>query len=381
VKTLLLQTIPMCLAAAMLLSGCTPAPSTFPPATPSSTTLPTSTPQPTATRTLTPTFSPQPDSLRALARDRGFLIGAAMSLDPVLAKRPDARDYLDTLAREFNILTVEHVMKFEPIHPQPETYDFSKADYVVAFAEAHDMAVIGHTLVWQQVLPTWLQDVECNRDTFIQILQDHIHTVVGHYRGRVLTWDVVNEAVRDDGSLDSTIWLKCIGPDYIDMAYRWAHQADPAALLFYNDYGGEGLGPRSDAIYGLVKTLKEGGTPIDGVGFQMHIDVDHFPDPADVAINMERYAQLGLQVHISEMDVAIDIPVTEEKLARQADLYRRMLAVCLDAPNCTGFVMWGFTDAQSWIPAYFQGYDSGLVFDSSYQPKPAYYAVKEELGR
>ena len=363
-----------------ILVSCAPAATSVPKETSIPKSILTRTPAPTATETIAPTITPQPDTLRAFAQKRGFLIGAAMSLDPL--GRSDAEQYKQTLAREFNLLTVEHVMKFEPIHPQPETYDFSGADFIVDFAEANHMAVRGHTLVWHDVLPVWLQDEECTRDNFIHILQSHIQTVVGHYRGKVLAWDVVNEAIDDgSGGLRDTIWLECIGQDYIELAFRWAHEADPDALLFYNDYGGEGLGSKSDAIYALVKSLKEHDVPINGVGLQMHKDINNYPDPQAIASNMERYARLGLQVHITEMDIAIDIPVTEEKIVKQADIYRQILKVCLAAPNCTALVMWGFTDAQSWIPVYVQGYDDALIFDKAYEAKPAYYALKDALGK
>jgi endo-1,4-beta-xylanase len=359
--------------------SCAPASTSVPTEMPIPTSTLTVTPPPTATETVSPTITPPPDTLRAFAQRRGFLIGAAMSLDPL--GKSDAQQYEKTLAREFNLVTVEHVMKFEPIHPQPEIYDFSGADLIVAFAEENQMAVRGHTLVWHNVLPAWLQDEECTRENFIPILQDHIQTVVSHYRGRVFAWDVVNEAVNDSGGLRSTLWRRCIGPDYVELAFRWAHEADPDALLFYNDYGGEGLGSRSDAIYALIKDLREHDVPIHGVGLQMHKDVYNYPDPQAITANMNRYAELGMQIHITEMDIAIDIPVTEEKITKQADIYRQTLEVCLAASNCTALIMWGFTDAQSWIPVYFQGYDEGLIFDKAYAPKPAYYALKDVLSK
>ena len=135
-------------------------------------------------------------------------------------------------------------------------------------------------------LPAWLTEGTWTRDELIAIIREHITTVVGHYRGRVAAWDVVNEGVGDDGSLRDTIWLRGIGPEYIDMAFRWAHEADPDALLFYNDYAGEGLGTKSDAIYALVQGLLERGVPINGVGLQMHVSLRWSPQPQDVAANM-----------------------------------------------------------------------------------------------
>jgi endo-1,4-beta-xylanase len=331
----------------------------------------------------TPTSSSSPSptppvSLRSLAQARGIEIGAAVSAGP-LRREPL---YGETLAREFTMLTPENAMKFGPVHPEPDRYDFADADFIVDFAEAHDMQVRGHTLVWHNQLPAWLTDGTWTRDKLIDILREHITTVVGHYRGRVAAWDVVNEAVTDDGSLRDTIWLRSIGPEYIDLAFRWAHEADPDALLFYNDYAAEGLGPKSDAVYALVQALLERGVPIDGVGLQMHVSLRWPPDPEAVAANMDRLGALGLAVHVTEMDVRIQgAPGTvEERLAAQANIYRDMMEVCLGASACKAFVTWGFTDRHSWIPQHTGHPDAPLLFDESYRPKPAYHAIMDALG-
>lgn len=215
----------------------------------------------------------------------------------------------------------------------------------------------------------------------MDILKNHIYTVVGRYRGRIYAWDVVNEAIADDGSLRRTIWLEKIGPEYIELAFRWAHEADPNALLFYNDYNAEGLGPKSDAVYNLVKNLLEKGVPIHGVGLQMHVSVEWPPNTNDIYANIKRLNELGLEVHITEMDVRIREPATDEDLIRQAEIYRNVLKVCLNAKNCKAFVMWGFTDRYSWIPFFFSGYGSALIFDEDYQPKLAYQYLLTTLQK
>lgn len=366
-----------------LVGSCVPVQTKTPAATSTqaftSTRIPTQTPvvvpgqTPTSTRTPTPTATP---SLRSLAQARGVLVGAAVAVEPLLGEPL----YAETLAREFSVLTPENAMKFEPVHPGPDRYDFSAADAIVNFAEEHGSQVRGHTLVWHSQLPGWLTEGNWTRDELIQILQDHITTVVGRYRGRVAAWDVVNEAVADDGALRETIWLRGIGPEYLDLAFQWAHEADPDALLFYNDYGGEGLGRKSDAIYALVRDLQQRGVPIHGVGLQMHVGLNQFPAPQDVAANVDRLSTLGLQVHITELDVRVEDPATEEALAEQARVYRDMLDVCLSAQNCKAFVLWGFTDRHSWIPYFFAGYDAALIFDQSYRPKPAYDALLDVLA-
>jgi len=309
--------------------------------------------------------------LRYFADAHGVLIGTAVSVTPL---RSEAL-YAETLSCEFNILTAESAMKFESIHPAQNLYMFDDADTIVSFAEAHNMKVRGHTLVWHEQLPWWITSGNFSHEEWINILHDHITTVVSRYRGRIYAWDVVNEAVDGDGSLRDTVWLRNIGPEYIELAFRWAHEADPDALLFYNDYGGEGMNQKSNAIYDLVKNLTDEGVPINGVGLQMHVSLENSPDPQEVAENMARLSALGLDIHITELDVRIATPVTEDKLAAQAQVYRELLEVCLNASNCKAFVMWGFTDRYSWVPSQFRGYDSALIFDSSYHAKPAYFAL------
>lgn len=308
--------------------------------------------------------------LRVLAEKCGIYIGAAVERSLL-----DIPEYAYTLRQEFNMLTTENALKFGPVHPQPDIYYFDDADRIISFAESNGMKVRGHTLVWHQQLPTWITQGRYSREEWINILREHIMTVVGRYKGRVYAWDVVNEAINDDGTLRDTIWLRNIGPEYIELAFRWAHEADPQALLFYNDYGAEGLNAKSDAIYNLVKSLLEKGVPIHGVGLQMHISLENPPNPQEVAANIKRLNELGLEVHITEMDVRIRTPARWEDLIRQAEIYREILKVCLSAENCKAFVMWGLTDKYSWIPSHFSGYGAALIFDESYKPKPAYYYI------
>ena len=305
-------------------------------------------------------------------------LGTAVRVEPL----QDDELYRQTLRSEFEVLTPEDAMKMDAVRPSRELYDFHDADAIVNFAEASDMQVRGHTLVWHEALPDWLEEGNFSRDELRAILREHITTVVEHYRGRVVAWDVVNEAVNDDGTLRDSIWLRGIGPEYIEMAFRWAHEADPQAELFYNDYGGEGLGRKSDAIYTLARDLKERNVPIHGVGLQMHVSVVKHPDPQDVSENMARLANLGLEVDITEMDVQLQdgAGTMEEKLATQAHVYGDMAGVCRRSSACKQFITWGFTDRYSWIRESTNEQDMPLLFDESYQPKPAYQAVKEALA-
>ncbi len=319
----------------------------------------------------------EPDltTLRGLADQRDFFVGAAVGTGLIAQNAA----YAEVLAREFNMVTPENAMKMGALRPNQQSFDFADADAIVDFAERNEMAVRGHTLVWHTQVPSWVANGSWSREQLMGILEDHIKSVVGHYKGRIAAWDVVNEAVADNGTMRSTIWMDVIGPEYIAMAFQWAHEADPDASLFYNDYSAEGMGNKSNAVYELVSDLRDEGVPIHGVGLQMHLTHDTSLRASDVSANIARLGELGLEVHITEMDVRMPLPATDAKLAQQADVFQTMLEVCLEAWNCTSFVLWGFTDRYSWIPSFLEGYGAALIFDDDLEPKFAYDAMRNAL--
>jgi endo-1,4-beta-xylanase len=316
-------------------------------------------------------------TLRDAADGRGVFVGAAVNMNP-FRNEPI---YTQTLGREFNMLVAENAMKFDAIHPAQNTYNFTDADALVAYAETNNMAVRGHTLVWHSQLPGWLTGGNFTRDQVIAIMRDHIMTVVGRYRGRILAWDVVNEAVSDNnGQLRTdSFWHQRIGPEYIAMAFQFARQADPSAILYYNDYSAEGAGAKSDAVFNLVSGLVNQGIPIDGVGWQAHM-INPFRIQQAHRTNAQRIAALGLELSITEMDVRISLPTSAQELSEQALAYSDVTQFCLSQPNCRAVVTWGFTDKYSWIPSVFNGFGDGLIFDANYQPKPAYSSMLTALG-
>ena len=356
--------------------------------------------------------SPAPLSLRAVADRTGILIGTAVR--PEQLSEPA---YASTLAREFNMLEPEDALEWEVVHPAPQTFDFSQADQIVDFATRHGMRVRGHTLVWHHQNPRWLTEGKFTSADLAEILETHIKTVVGHYRGKIFAWDVVNEAFDElhPGALRSTIWSDQPGigvaenaaasnqpqasgsparselearsqkQSYLNLerCFRWAHEAGPQALLFYNEAEAEVVNPKSDAIYAMVRDFRERGVPIDGVGFQMHIANLH-ADVASISANIKRFTALGVQVHITEMDVALPADANGnarlEDLQRQADIYRLIATACLSHPRCTAIQTWGFTDKYSWIGSHSkktQG--AALLFDGNYRTKPAYDALRTAL--
>ncbi len=318
----------------------------------------------------------KPPALRQLAGARGITIGSCVDED---ALRDDA-GYAAMLGREFSMVTPQNSMKFDELHVAPFHYTFETGDRVVDFAEKHGMQVHGHVLVWHEQLPDWLTKRTWTPEQLRTILREHIFRVVGHYRGRIPIWDVVNEAIDDNGEMRKTIWLKGIGPEYISLAFQWAHEADPNAHLWYNDYGGEGMGRKSDAIFKLLEGLRQHGVPVDGVGLQSHFEIDEAPNPEDVRANMQRLARLGLAIHVSELDVGVKMPATPDKLAAQAKVYRDMMRACLSVSACKHFTLWGFTDRYSWIPEAFPGLGAALIFDEQMRPKPSYQALVEALA-
>lgn len=314
------------------------------------------------------------ETLRSAADTKQFYVGAAVRSD-LLQKDGE---YRAAVIRDFNIITAENDMKFRALQPQRDVFDFTQADYVVNFAEENDMALRGHTLVWYRSDPSWTQR-NWSRQEAMDILENHIKTVVSRYRGKIRSWDVVNEAIGDDGKLRDTVWLREIGPEYIELAFQWAHEADPNAKLLYNDYAIEEINNKSNAVYQLVSDLKAKGVPIDGVGFQMHKSVERSIDFDDVAANMQRLANLDLEVEITEADVSMTEPATEQDLNKQADVYRQIFQTCLDASNCNMVVNWGASDRYSWIPETFNGRGAALLFDEDFHPKPVYESILDVL--
>ncbi len=324
-------------------------------------------------------------TLRDLAQRLDFHVGVAVSS---WMFDEDER-FEATLAREFNLLVTENDAKWCYTQPEEGRFDFTGFDRLMDFAEANAMTVHAHVLIWHQCFPDWLAEKELSRDEALQILRNHIFTVVGRYKGRILYWDVVNEAFDEFGNLRDTHWLRWIGADYIDYAFQFAHEADPDALLFYNDFGAEAINLKSNAIYRLVSGMVQKGIPIHGVGLQTHLGVGDVGvgrpiDPAKLAENMTRLGELGLEVQITEMDVRHAGLPEAEVLQQQAGVFYQVLQTCLETPVCTAFTVWGLADHYSWLkmPDYGDNPDvAPLLFDADFQPKPAYTAVQDALAR
>jgi endo-1,4-beta-xylanase len=319
----------------------------------------------------------QEPPLREHAGRRAFYVGAAVAVRPLA----NDRLYRETLRREFNMVVAENAFKWDALRPARGRFDFRGADRIVDFARANRMAVRGHTLVWHRQVPRWLSEGKLTREQVVGLLRQHIHTVVGRYRGRVIAWDVVNEAVDDEsGALRAdSFWHRALSPEYIELAFRFAREADPAARLYYNDYSAEGMNRKSDGVYRLLSDLKRRGVPVDGVGWQMH-ELSGFRVGPGQRENARRLAALGLELSITEMDVRMRLPAPAEEYERQAEGYASAAEFCLSEPSCKALVLWGFADKYSWVPGEFRGWGDALIYDHALRPKPAYFALRRALA-
>ncbi len=313
--------------------------------------------------------------------------------------------------KHFNSITAENAMKWEFIHPEPGYYDFKSADRFVEFGEGNGMYIVGHVLIWHSQTPDWVfkDDAGNNvsRDTLLKRMQDHIHTVVGRYRGRVQCWDVVNEAVDDDGTMRKSIWYEIIGIDYVQKAFEYAHEADPAAVLVYNDYSLPAPVKR-DAVIKLVRDLKNKGVEVDAIGMQAHYHLD-YPDLNDMEQSIIAFSKLGCKVMITEMDINalphpwdyqgadVGMEFNYEEVANPypealpdsmqkvlADRYADFFKIFIRHHNVVDRVtLWGIQDGSSWLNYWpIRGRSNyPLLFDRNYKPKPAFWAVVNEVRK
>lgn len=319
-------------------------------------------------------------ALHEVFRD-AFKIGAAVSLGTLSAQA-------SFIARHFNSITAENVMKPEEVQPQEGIYTFDAADRIFEFAAANDIAVRGHTLLWHNQTGDWMfrnsDGGPCTREQLLGRLQTHINTVVGRYRGQAYAWDVVNEAIEDksDQYLRNTKWLDILGEDYLREAFEMAHQADPDALLFYNDYN-ETDPVKRDKIFRLVRSLLDQDTPIHGIGMQAHWNI-YGPSIDEIRSALELYASLGLRIHITELDLSMfrfedkraDLKApTVEMLKLQEERYAEIFAVLLEYRKVIDSVtFWGVADDYTWLDGFpVQGRKNWpFLFDVHQQPKASF---------
>ncbi|WP_327596397.1 endo-1,4-beta-xylanase [Streptomyces chartreusis] len=301
-------------------------------------------------------------TLGAAAAEKGRYFGAA-----VAANHLGESAYVSTLNAEFNSVTPENEMKWDATERTRGTFTFGSADQVVNHAQGRGMKVRGHTLVWHSQLPSWVAGL--GTADLRSAMNNHITQVMQHYKGKIHSWDVVNEAFQDgsSGARRSSPFQDKLGNGFIEEAFRTARAADPAAKLCYNDYNTDGVNAKSNAVYNLVRDFKSRGVPIDCVGFQSHFN-SASPVPSDYQANLQRFADLGVDVQITELDI-------EGSGTAQANSYTNVVRACLAVSRCTGITVWGVTDKYSWRAS-----GTPLLFDGNYAKKPAYTATLTALG-
>lgn len=305
-----------------------------------------------------------------------FPVGVAVNMD----KLPFEENYRNLVISQFNSITPENVLKFNTIHPQQDYYEWQLMDSLVDFAKKHGKRIHGHTLIWHRSVPYWVQHYEGNWD---EIIPAHTRQVISRYKNDIHSWDVVNEALNEDGTLRNSIWFEKISASYIEQAFKAAHETDKDALLFYNDYNLE-LNPRKlEAAINLCLQLKMKGIRVDGIGMQMHI-ADNYPSLQDIEQAARKITDAGFMVHFSEMDISMNpandkTSFTSRDLQKQAERYCDIFGMYskLNPEYRFGITLWGVSDADSWISSEYNRADIPLLFDYRYQPKPAYCEIKE----
>ncbi len=345
-------------------------------------------------------------ALKDACRD-SFLIGAALNE----AQFSETDNRVATLIKtHFNSVTAENVLKWESVHPEPDRYDFSASDRYVDFGERNNMFIVGHTLVWHSQTPRWVfEDAEgtpLDREALLLRMRDHIHTVVGRYKGRIHGWDVVNEALNEDGTLRPTPWLRIIGEDYLEKAFEYAREADPSAELYYNDYSLEHA-PKRDGAVALIRNLQNRGVKVSGIGTQQHLRMDS-PTLAQVDASLTALSQLGIKVMVTELDVDVlpsstwdrgaDVSLRAEAnpalnpyvdalpasvQLELAERYAGLFSVYMKHRKTLDRVtFWGVTDADSWLNNWpVRGRTSyPLLFGRDARPKPGFKAVIESVS-
>ncbi|MFI7632967.1 endo-1,4-beta-xylanase [Nonomuraea sp. NPDC049400] len=303
-------------------------------------------------------------TLGAAAAEKGRYFGAA-----VAANHLGESAYATVLNREFNSVTPENEMKWDATEPSRGSFNFGPADRIVSHAQSRGMKIRGHTLVWHSQLPGWVSGLSTATDVR-NAMNSHINGVMAHYKGKIHSWDVVNEAFQDgsSGARRNSVFQQRIGNSYIEEAFRTARAADPAAKLCYNDYNiDDANAAKTRAVYNMVADFKQRGVPIDCVGLQSHFN-SQSPVPGNYQQNIQQFANLGVDVQITELDI-------EGSGTAQANSYRSVVNACLAVSRCTGITVWGVTDKYSWRSS-----GTPLLFDGNYNKKPAYDAVLSALG-
>lgn len=299
---------------------------------------------------------------------------------------PDDAEYREHLSEEYTSLTHENYLKWEFVQPEHGEFHFEESDDVVELAQEHGMDVRGHALFWHSQNPEWLEEGDFSEEELRGILEEHVRTVVSRYAGCIQQWDVANEIFDDDEGApirdEDNIWIRELGEEILDDVFEWAHEEDPDALLFYNDYNVDGINDKSDAYYELIKDQLDRGIPVHGFGSQTHLSMEYGFDES-YQENLERFADLGLDTAVTEIDVRGEVDdedlMSQEDRAGAATRYETVLKACLEVEGCDSFTVWGSLDEHSWVPNTFEGEGDATLHESDYERKPHYCVLQRTL--
>ena len=317
---------------------------------------------------------------QALYLQADFPVGVAV--DPTYF---GLAEYESLVREQFNSITPENIFKPSYLHPQENSFFWWEADNLVARAQQNNQRLQGHTLIWHQQLPAWMRNYQGTQAQWEAMFKNHIQSICRHFKGKVAAWDVVNEAFNEDGTLRNSIWRQHLGDGYIEKAFRYAHAADPQALLFYNDFNLAYNERKRAAVFSFLGNLKQRGVPIHGIGMQMHIAIN-YPTKGQINSAIQAAAETGFLVHLSEVDIAVnpfnrDNLDKEELFKRQAEVLASLVIAYKALPSRYqyGISFWGLSDANSWLRDFYQREEYPLLFDDRYQPKACYCKLIDVL--
>ncbi|PLB34933.1 putative endo-1,4-beta-xylanase [Aspergillus candidus] len=281
---------------------------------------------------------------------------------------------------DFGQITPSNSMKWESNEPSQNSFSFAGGDAIADLAETNGQKLRCHTLVWHSQLPNWVSSGTWTNETLLAAMKNHITKVATHYKGRCYAWDVVNEALNEDGTYRDSPFLEHIGEAFLPIAFATAAAADPTAKLYYNDYNIESPGAKATAAAKIVKLIQSYGVKIDGVGMQAHFIVGSSPSESALSSTLSSYTSLGVEAAYTELDIRLQLPSTDAQLAQQSTDYQAVAAACVKNTDCVGITIWDWTDKYSWVPGVFSGYGDACPWDENLTKKPAYSGLMAGLG-
>lgn len=282
---------------------------------------------------------------------------------------------------EFGQLVAENGQKWDATEPSRGSFSYTSGDITANTAKASGQGIRCHTLVWHSQLPNWVSSGSWTKDTLTSVIETHMSNVMGHYKGQCYAWDVVNEAINDDGTWRDSVFYRVFGTEYLPISFAAAKKYDANTKLYYNDYNLEYNGAKTDRAVEIVKIVQAAGAPIDGVGFQGHLIVGSTPSRANLATTLRRFTALGVEVAYTELDIRhSSLPASSAAQVTQGNDFANVVGSCLDVTGCVGVTVWSFTDKYSWVPSTFSGAGDALIYDSNFNKKAAWTSISSVLA-